>query len=168
MNSRRPYLVYAVLLSFMCASLIGCQPFRKKFVRKKKEDRAEKFIPVLDPIEYPAKVYSVEDQYKHSYSLWKVWSSDFVQALVENENDKKQKYNLAQSLKALEDMKNNVNAENQTKLNDLMTKVSAMNGEYDKAVNMRSIYQMKSSFEKIMSQVRNELSPRIMTDKYAQ
>lgn len=166
MSSKR---LCAILLCLMLVVLhaTGCEPFRKKFVRKKKEQK-ERFIPVLDPIEYPAKVYSAEDEYKRSYSLWKVWSSDFVKSLEENENDKKQKYNLAQSLKALEGLKGNVNDENKSRFDGLISQLNELNSEYEKAVNMRSVYQMKSRMEKMMSQVRNELSPKAMANQFVQ
>lgn len=167
MNSKKSWAVL-LCLALIALETTGCEPFRKKFVRKKKEDRNEKFIPVLDPIEYPAKVYSAEDQYKQAYSLWKVWSSDFVKSLEENESDKKQKYNLAQSLKALEDLKHHVNDEHKIKFDGLISQINELNSEYEKAVNMRSIYQMKSRVEKMMSQVRNELNPKVMADQFAQ
>jgi len=166
MNSRKLGAIWLCLV-LVVLQTTGCEPFRKKFVRKKKEDQKERFIPVLDPIEYPAKVYSAEDEYKRSYSLWKVWSSDLVKSLEENESDKKQKYNLAQSLKALEGLKTNVNDEHKIKFDGLISQLNELGSEYEKVVNMRSVYQMKSRIEKMMRQVRNELNPKIMIDKYA-
>ncbi len=167
MNFRKSGVIW-ICLGLVVLQTTGCEPFRKKFVRKKKEDKKERFIPVLDPIEYPAKIYSAEDQYKQSYSLWKVWSSDFVKSLEEKDSDKKQKYSLAQSLKALEGLKNNVNDEHKMKFDGLISQLNELNSEYEKAVNMRSVYQMKSRIEKMMSQVRNELSPKAMADQFDQ
>jgi hypothetical protein len=166
-NQRKHLFIWILLLSVALSGLTGCEPFRKKFVRKKKEDRKEKFIPVLDPIDYPAKMHTAEDQYKYSYSLWKVWSTDYLKSLEERDGDKKQKYALIQSLKALEDMKNVVNADKKSKLDELIKRVSSLNNEYEKSVSFRSLYQMKSNMEKVMSQIRNELNPKLMTDQYA-
>ncbi len=166
-NQRRNFLVWLILLSVTVVSLTGCQSFRKKFVRKKKEERKEKFIPVLEPIDYPAKIHTSEEQYKYSYSLWKVWSTDYVKSLEEKDSDKKQKYALVQALKALEDMKNAVNADKQAKLEEIITRVNELNSEYEKSTEIRSQYQMKSRMEKVMSQIRNEMNPKVMTDQYA-
>lgn len=165
-NQRKKGWIIFVLIGALTFSSAGCEPFRKKFVRKKKGEQKEKFIPVLDPIDYPPKIVTSEDQYKHAYSMWKVWSSDYIKSFEEKDSDKKQKYALAQSLKALEDMKSAAGDERKAGIDQLITNVNAINAEYDNDSNLRSSYQIKSRFEKVQSQVRNQFSPKVMTDHY--
>ena len=90
----RFYSVFLMIFlgSFILSS-IGCEPLRKKFVRqKKKDENAQQFIPVLDPIDYPAAVYSAEEGYRKHYSLWRVWHKELMVSLDEQGIDRRQKY----------------------------------------------------------------------------
>ena len=62
------FLIVAVMMT-----TVGCEPLRKKFIRKRKAaQESSEDIPVLEPIDYPDKVYTAEDLYKQHYSLWQV------------------------------------------------------------------------------------------------
>ena len=95
-----PFAFLILLFLFGTLTSSGCTPLRKKFTRKKKEDKEQnqKFIPVLEPVDYPEKIYSSLDRYKHHYSLWKVWEKDLIQTIEEDGSDKRQKYLLSQAV----------------------------------------------------------------------
>ena len=61
-------LVCAVLVSFVLA-LEGCSTLRKKFVRQKKKEDKQEFVPVLDPVDYPDVVKTAGGIYEHHYML---------------------------------------------------------------------------------------------------
>lgn len=84
----------------------GCQPLRKKFIRQKKKDQQEsEMTPILEPLDYPEKVYSPEDLYKEQYSFWQVWYGDLLIAINDQESQKRQIYNLDKAITHLEEMK---------------------------------------------------------------
>jgi len=117
-NSKYCLRRFTLNTSFICSlcvvflAISGCTPLRKKFTRKKKDKQAnQKFIPVLDPIDYPEKVYSAAEKYKYHYSLWKVWNKDLLQVLERNGSEKRQKYLLDQAIVQLKEMQNSLSDE---------------------------------------------------------
>ena len=69
--------ILGVCLISLTATLIGCEPLRKKFTRNKKnKEVSQEFIPVLEPIDYAENTKTPEEEYKHYYSLWKVWEKE--------------------------------------------------------------------------------------------
>lgn len=170
MHNKKYYLRRLVLnTSFICglcvvfSVLSGCAPLRKKFTRKKKEDRQvdQKFIPVLDPIDYPEKIYSAEENYKHHYSLWKVWNKDFLQVLERDGSEKRQKYLLDQAIERLEEMQNLLSDEKKAGLAELVDELKNVRQDYNKSSSMRSKFSMRSKVERNAKKIRNQFSPKL-------
>ena len=160
----RSLLIILILSALVLTT--GCEPFRKKFVRKKKEEKQQKFIPVLEPIEYPEPQQSSEGRYKYYYSLWKVWSGDLLRAIDEKESDKKQKYLVTQALKNLEEMKKWVKEDKQKEIDLILVDLSDLNSYYDTVEGLRNTTMLKRKIEKAMSQVRKNFNPKLMSDFY--
>ena len=141
--------------------LNGCTPLRKKFVRKKKEDRQtdQRFIPVLDPVDYPEKVQSVEENYKYHYSLWKVWNKDLIQVLSRDGSEKRQKYLLSQSIEQLKEMQNSINDRKLTEFGGLLTELESVRQEYTRPPSMRNKFLMKSKIERNAKKIRTGFTP---------
>ena len=78
-----------VIAVFAAGALSGCEPLRKKFVRKKKMDKTNEVIPVLDPVDYPVMERSPLSVYQYHFNLWKVWLKDFVTAMDEQPSRKR-------------------------------------------------------------------------------
>ena len=57
-----------IFLFLSTVLMTGCEPLRKKFTRKRKKDQESEIMPVLDPIDYPARMDSPERRYRHFYS----------------------------------------------------------------------------------------------------
>jgi hypothetical protein len=140
----------------------GCTPLRKKFIRQKKQDGGgeQKFIPVLDPVEYPEKVYSAEEGYKYHYSLWKVWNKDFLQVLEGDGSEKRQRYLLGQSIEQLEKMRNLLTDEKKPVLTVLINELIDVGQGYDRSSAMRSKFSIRSKVERNAKEIRNGFSPK--------
>ena len=142
----------------------GCQPLRKKFTRKKKVEKEDsgKLIPVLDPIDYPKKIYSAVEEYSQHYSLWKVWDKDILQSIDRGESDKRQKYILGQVLGELDEMSVFLTDDRKAKFQEAIDKVRDIEKEYNKAAAMRGKFAIKKKLSSISKVIRNEYSPRII------
>ena len=154
-------------ICFLCMvflTLSGCAPLRKKFTRQKKKDRQAdpRFIPVLDPIDYPEKIYSAEEKYKYHYSLWKVWDKDFLQVLERDGSGKRQKYLLSQSIEQLEEMQILLNDAKQAELKGLIGKLEIVRQNYDKPSSMRNKFSIRSKVERNAKKIRNGFSPKLL------
>ena len=119
---------FRVAVGILCGLLIisltagGCVNLRKKFTRQKKKDsaQADEFVPVLEPEEYPEKVYSVTQDYKHYYSLWQVWHKELSTAVFEKQSNKRQLYTVNQLILQADALKKLVNAEKQAGLEEIL------------------------------------------------
>ena len=110
---------------------------RKKFTRKKKDkEESEKFIPVLEPVDYPQKTYSSQERYKQHYSLWQVWNRDLIQAIQKEDSDKRQKYLLGQMIERLEAMKEVLADEKQK---ELVVMINDLKKETDSVGSVSSV-----------------------------
>ena len=70
--------------------------------------------------------------------------------------------------KTLDKMKSFVNDDKKAKFDEMIVTINGLQSEYEKGAIMRPVQRMKSQFNKIMSRVRNELSPKLMVDQYVQ
>lgn len=136
----------------------GCEPLRKKFTRQKKRDKqlAGDSIPVLEPIEYPAKVYTPLDRYKQSYQLWKAWNKELLDSVSGNESAKRQLYLLGQVKVQLGRLQELIPAEKQDTLSKSLAQLSGIESELQIPVASRSSYSMRSDLESIERSIRNE------------
>lgn len=153
-----------VCLAVAVAGISGCAPLRKKFVRKKKEDsNAEaKFVPVLNPIEYPTRQESPEEAYKYHYSLWKVWNRDLLETVENDGSDKRERYLINQSLEQLQAMHDLLNDESKAQMAGLMDELSDVLKEYDKPESFRSKFSMRSKIQRYARKVREQFTPNLI------
>ncbi len=113
-GSRKINYFIIVFLTFVLSSslvLSGCETVRRKFTRKKKVDQTKSMeVPVLEPMEYPKKVYTLQELYANHYASWKVWFGEFATSLEENsDNRKRQLFLLNKAIVELEQMKDLLN-----------------------------------------------------------
>ena len=162
-NSERvfPGLVCICCFCVLVLTLSSCTPLRRKFTRKKKKDRSEsqKFIPVLEPIDYPEKVYSSLERYKQHYSLWKVWDRDLLQTIESDGSDKRQKYLLGQAIEQLEGMKELLADEKKTGFVLLIDGLREVRGVYKKSASMRNKFSIRKKIERNSRKIRNGFAP---------
>ena len=156
-----PLLVWTVFFCVLTFSLGGCSTLRRKFVRKKKEDKAvsQKFVPVLEPIDYPDNVYSPLDKYQKYYSLWRVWERDLLQAVKAKESDKRQKYLLVQTIEQLEGMAGLLTEAKKVEFLPVVEDLREVGDVYDKPAFMRNTFSIQKKIERNSRKVRNDFAP---------
>ena len=165
-NKFKMFLAFLVLGFFVTSSL-GCETLRKKFTRqKKKGEEASQIIPVLDPIDYPPAVHTTDELFRHYHSLWRVWYKDFMIALDESAEDKRQKYLLAQLIGQVEEMKKLVIEEKQLGLNKLSDSLNQVQNEYEKPSVMRSRFSIKRVLESADKKMVTEFNPKVLQNYY--
>jgi len=145
----------------------GCQPLKRKFTRKKKHDKEDKFIPVLDPIDYPPVHHSNEDRYRYNYSIWQVWEKDLIQTIVQDGSDKRLKYLVGQCIIHLTEMHRMITQEKQAELGKIINEFELILKEFHKQKVMRDDHLIRRRIERAAKKVRNEYKPKLMVEYYA-
>jgi len=154
--ANKKYLI--VLSAILMIGLTGCEPLRKKFVRKKKQDRTKEVIPVLEPVDYPRDAYSVDSLYRHHYSLWKVWHKDLMVSLTEGDSDKRIIQTLDQLTLQLQSLQALVNVDRKDRLDEFIAQVQGIRKSYDKPAAIRNKVTLKNQAISIDRRFRDEFS----------
>ncbi len=118
------YLFAVCLLS----DLSGCA-LRKKFVRKKKKEEAEKSAVILALEDYD-KIADYHDLYKKHFLLWQYWCDELISSL--KLNYKKQKECAAQSLENLVSLEKYVLSSKQEPLGTYIQRFEKIKLEIDR------------------------------------
>ena len=149
--------IYFVCFLFMTAIFLeGCEPLRKKFTRKKKKASIEdETVPILEPIDYPQKVYSPAETYKHHYSLWQVWNNELQSIILDNTNRKRKIYFVDQIIVNLEVMKNLIAEEKQTSLISSLERLRQVKSDLEAPVPTRNLSALKRELAVIDKDIRN-------------
>ena len=139
-------------------TMAGCEPLRKKFTRQKKKDQNEgtKFIPVLDPIEYPAKVESPAEAYKHYFSLWQVWDKELIMRVEEHASNKKINFTVNQLLTQLTEMEKFLTGEKQQQLSQLIAQINQVQRDLAQPVGIRSDGVIVKKIQRVGSKLRED------------
>jgi len=158
-----------VLVIFICSLVTsGCEPLRKKFTRKKKEEKKEEFIPVLEPQEYPAPAFNPEAEYKHRYNLWKLWYDDFMVGLDEKGSNKRQSYILGQLIVQLEAMEQLLTGDRQAQLHQYKDTLREIGQLLVLPAALRNTGLIKRKISTIDTKIHDQFSPRQIQDTFAQ
>ncbi len=148
---------------FIVFCILGCEPLRKKFIREKNKDsQSQEIVPVLEPKEYPVKSMSVEDQYRYSYSLWRVWYRDLIQAIDENSSEKRQIYLLNQELKQLEKMSELLAEEKKELLAPIIKDLRGLIKQIQRPAKLRNIFVIKKRLRNIAKKVHDNFRPNLV------
>ena len=154
-------------LSCLCLAVLlisSCTPLRKKFTRKKKSDeQSKRFIPVLEPVDYPELLTSPSETYQHHYSLWKIWEKELLQTIDREGSDKRQRYLLDQTVEQLSAMNAVLHGENMPTLDESIAALRAIYPEFDKPASMRNLFSIKKKIERNSSRIRREFAPGTLT-----
>lgn len=163
MNRERGGRVIGTMIALIVIfSLIagGCEPLRKKFTRQKKKDsaQADEFIPVLEPEEYPEKVYSPAADYKYHYSLWQVWHKELSIAISEEQSNKRQVYMASQMVTQVDALKNLVNAEKRPGFDDVLKSLGNLKESLERPAPMHDNFAILNQLRTLERKMRNNFS----------
>lgn len=156
----RTFLVVLGCLLIMTLTLDGCAPLRKKFTRKKKKDRKEpQEVPILEPIDYPEKVYSPLNTYKHHYSLWQVWHKELISDLSIGASSKKRlRHHLNQAIVNLEEIKGLLVEEKQALLIASLKHLYRFRNDLEAALPSMSLSSWEIKLRSIERKIRSAYS----------
>ncbi len=154
-------IFHLVLIFLIVANITGCEPLRKKFVRKKKE-------PVKMPRIYQLKKYEKKPTpqlYQKHYAFWVSWQSELIKVL--GENHKKDMRCIEEIIGNLRDMQGilvekkgdelQIHIDKLMKIKDIITneELSQANKDYIKRTLEREDRYIKKEF--VYSKVKDYL-----------
>ncbi len=152
------------MLIFLVGTTSGCEAFRRKFTRKKKEDPSQSQAGVIfDPIDYPDIVKSPAEIYRQHYSLWKVWHSDLSIVLENDANEKKVRYVLGQMKEHLTAMRALLKEDVRPQMDAYLKEIDSLSLEFEKSPAFRNKVDILSRTQKLGRDVRNRFSPDKIT-----
>ena len=159
-----PLVIVWCLVITITAS--GCESLRKKFTRqKKKEDTASgKFIPVLEPEEYPSKEHNPLAAYQYHYDLFKVWHRDLEATIEDRMTDKRQKYAYTNALIHLNAMVQLLNGPAQEHLGTIKKHFENVGRQLDQPAAMRSYPSISTEIRLIGKDIRKGFLPEDVKD----
>ncbi len=147
------FLVIA-LVSFSFLSICGCEAFKKKFIRKHKEEEKEEDV-IFEPVEYPSQQYSNDELYQNHFLLWKSWKQELSDSLQAGVNFKKQVQNSREMLVNLEAMKLLLQEDRQKGLGVIIQNATKINDKIiSGSLNSSDYYILKSNLETLEKNVR--------------
>ncbi|MBF0385710.1 MAG: hypothetical protein HQL27_07535 [Candidatus Omnitrophica bacterium] len=154
-------IIIFTAVSFLCLTIQGCEPLRKKFVRQKKKDQGSEVVPVLEPITYPPRTESSKEMYAYHYSLWKVWYKELLVAIEESENSKRELSFLEQLQKQLEGMKRNLSDDKEGLIKEIEDNLNDAKDELNKTKTLRNIYLTKRMLDRADKNIRRNFNPKL-------
>ncbi|MGE0269166.1 MAG: hypothetical protein AB7S78_12010 [Candidatus Omnitrophota bacterium] len=162
MDKKRKYFVNICILLGVALICSGCQPLKKKFTRKKKEEKEEKFIPILEPVDYGESNVSQQQRYNHHYLIYRVWEKEFVAGLERDDSDKRLKYALEQVIINLEEMGNLIPLDKKKTLNETLEHYRVSLNFLEKSKALRNYDSYISQLRRFERDVRRNLKPDIV------
>ncbi|VAX36318.1 hypothetical protein MNBD_UNCLBAC01-8 [hydrothermal vent metagenome] len=151
----------------LCIFLQGCTPLRKKFTRQKRAEKKVKFIPVLDPIDYPPPQKNPEERYAYHYSMWRIWNRDLLQTFDRKTSGKNQRYLVGQMIVQLQEMQKWVIQEKQQGIEDLMANLQVIKKMLSKPDPMRNVFSIKKKIELNVKRTRAQFKPALMEGNFS-
>lgn len=157
--------ILMVALVVMVGVNSGCEPLRKKFIRKKKIDAVETQSTVIfDPIDYPDIVKTTVQIYQQHYDLWKVWQSELEAIVADNANEKKIQYTLGQMKEQLNGMRDLLQKPAQEAMDRYMQDMEELNSEFEKSAGFRNKVMISSKIRALRRNIKDHFAPNKITD----
>jgi len=162
MHNAKPWqrcgiLALGVCFLFVALATEGCEPILKKFRRQKKKATEESSeIPILEPIEYPKKIYSAEDVYKKHFSLWKIWQNDLIENMGNTDNKKRLFSLVGQVATNLSEMQKLLSQEKQSGLKKAIDTLGKFKNDLAAPVSVRSISSWKTELKLMEKNIRTD------------
>lgn len=143
----------------MSMSLCSCEPLRKKFTRQKKRAQLEdrNFIPVLEPIEYPAPENNPQQMYKHHYAMVKVWHTDLGTLLKEKNAEKRSGYTLKQINTHIDGMRSLLQPVKQVEVDKLKQTLTYYTESLNQTGPQRNVSRLQSDLRAFYRQLYHKL-----------
>ena len=170
MLKKRQLRQYGILFVVVCFlletfALSGCESIRKKLRRQKKKAAEESSeLPILEPMEYPKKIYTPEDSYKKNFGLWKIWQRDLIESMSTSDNKKRLSYLVGQVTTSLGEMKNLVQEQSRGPLQQAISTLTKFKEDITAPVPRRSLGSWKTDLEMMEKNIRKDFNLSIIKE----
>ncbi len=163
--NRRMLITVATMLIFTI-SLSSCEPLRKKFTRKKKQDQNQSidFQPVLEPQDYPAPDKDPKQIYMQHYALIKVWYKDLWSGISERSSDGAVNYSLKQIFGHIDQVKLLLKADKAQELNQLVELLKFYRDSLDQPRPVRNYSRIQSDLRAFDRMLRGKFRYDVIKD----
>ena len=165
MKRRKKVGLPLVMLLSLIIVFSGCEGFRKKFVRKRKQKNTQEEM-VIVPRDYNEHPFPPDVLYKQYFVYWKAWNQELVTALHNQSSDKKILSCAEQSYTNLKKMSTYLNDEKVEELKPYLEKTERLREEIaSSGALLPSLYtNFKYKAERILSNVNRKFDLRRMKD----
>jgi len=157
------------IILFLASAVLttsGCEPLRKKFVRKKNIDTTEdKLGAIYDPIEYTSVVKTSAEIYSQHFNLWKVWLGDLMTQVSDNANAKKLQSTVTQMQEQLSAMRGLLNADSQRQVDEYLVELEKLKVAFQKPLEMRNKTALMSQIRFLDRRVKDTLALKKVKDQ---
>lgn len=147
-----------LVVSFICAA--GCEPLRKKFIRKKKNEEQTQVTAILDPIEYPGTIKTIGNIYEERYAIWKVWQDELETNLINNANDKKIRSTIRQIKEQLTALRLLLQEDARPGMDPFFVRLDRLDNIFDNSPDLRNKDLVLSRVRALGKDIKNQYAPR--------
>lgn len=141
----------------LLATLLGCEAFTKKFVRKpKKEGKREE--TVLVPEEYSPLDIPIEQRYRQYFFYWKSWQDELINALDSGASHKKRRSCIDEAIKNLKELKPLLFEEKQKDLDAYLYKLKELQIKINQDIYNRGLFGHKATAESLKRNILRDFS----------
>ncbi len=146
----------------------GCEPLRKKFVRKKKDgDETTQVTAILDPQDYPEKIKAAGEIYKEHYGLWKIWQNDLLLSVEDDRGDRRVLSTINQMQEQLRAMGNLLTENKRQALDSQFNELRFIENKFQNSSAFRNKDELTSRIRLLGRTMRDNFSPEKVKDSLA-
>ena len=173
-GNKKRWAAFALMGFISCCLVIsialgGCEPLRKKFTRAKKKGSEETSeIPILEPMEYPKKVHTPQDNYQQYFTLWKAWHKELAESVADESGHKRQLYLLNQVVTNLTGMQQLLAQERQGGLKEALGKLRLIQSDIEAPVSSRPNSSLRIELDSIEKKIRKDYPLSKVKDSISQ
>ena len=158
-NSKFKVVLMLSTIYYLLSTSLGCEAFRKKFVRKPKK---EKEVEVVVHTQEYVSEYSTEETYKKYFLFWRTWHEELLNSLsAQDGNRKKRVFAAKKIVENLQQMRQLLLPEKQNRLDIYISEQKDIVRQLNK-YNLNRIQRLriKSILEKQRRQIQREFKYR--------
>lgn len=154
--------VFVCMMLLVSMSLSGCANVREKFVRKKKKEKQDAFVPVLTPEAYTNASNDPLKAYQQHYTLWRTWYNEINVAFDYDESQKRKLHLMREAAKQLQAMAALLPESERQGMDDLIWRMNDLIAYVDRPSVMWERLVVERKLRLIEKDVRNQFKPDVV------
>ena len=153
----------SLLVLSLCSS--GCEPLRKKFVRKRKGE-VKVPDPILQPVDYEKERNFPDRRYGYHYSLWRVWSKELMTSIDDKDSPKRQTGLMSHCMEQLKQMQALLSEPKFTEMGKVITQFQSVDQELNKPAPLRNMVLIQDLLERYSKEIRLNFNSEVLKGSY--